>query len=173
MGRTLLLAAMSLFVVGCSAEAQVGRSSDEGEAEPVSARTLEKRGAVELSRNSGLQVQLECSEALPPKQDAKVYCTGRAEGHDVDQDVRVRVTDIDGDEVSYHLDMLQLAPGPAMARSVKEALVGAGAPTSISLRCPKLVTIEEGRSFECDATGIKEDTVTVTFTDDDGAFDIE
>ena len=168
MRRMVLLTVVGLVFAGCSAEAEVGGSGDGDDAKPVPASTIERRGEQALSDDLGAKVQLECDDPLPAKRAAKVYCTGTAEGHDVEQDVRVQVTGVEDGDVAYDIEMLQLAPGPEMAKSVKQALVGAGAPQSMAVTCPKLQTIEDGRSFECDVTGIEEDSVTVTFTDDEG-----
>ncbi len=161
-----LAAASCLAFAGCSAELNVGGSSDaSGEeiADEVRSDYVDQTG-VALPRLTCEDVKASVGE--------RFTCSGR-NAHSVQIEIAGRVTDTSGGGFDYSWHVSEaVAPGVLYERALRRQLEERGVAIA-EVRCPVEVKVEKGAELRCRATdtGGSSRGVTVHLTDLDGGFE--
>lgn len=163
----ICLLALTAIIAGCSADASIGGS--------VSEKELEKQGTTQLTKVAGEDVKVDCDDKLKAKKGEKLYCTGTAESTDgLEQTVAVDVNGVKDGKADLHYQILKILPADQLQSSLKEQIDQASGADVTITGCDEDVDIEKGESFTCGVEGLDDaEEVTVTFTDYDGAINIE
>jgi Domain of unknown function (DUF4333) len=163
-----LLVACCLALAGCSAEVNVGGSSN------ASGEEIADELRDDYAGKTGIALERLTCEDVEAQAGEKFSCSGRnARGVQLEIDGKVTDTSGDGFDYSWHVAEA-VAPGVLYERALRRQLEEDGVALA-EVRCPLEVEVEVGEELRCRATdrGGSSRDVTLRLTDLDGGFEYQ
>jgi hypothetical protein len=161
-----LAAVACLAFAGCSAELNVGGSSDASGEEIAD----EVRG--DYADQTGIALPRLTCEDVEASAGEKFTCSGR-NARSVQIEIAGKVTDTSGGGFDYSWHVSEaVAPGVLYERALRRQLEERGVAIA-EVRCPVEVKVEEGAELRCQATDTNGSSraVALRLTDLDGGFE--
>jgi hypothetical protein len=163
--KTTLLTALllSVAVAGCGE-----KTLDADEVEGAIRPEYEKQTQLKLAK-------LSCDDSIKAKKGAKFSCEG-TNSSDVELKIDGTIRSVKGSKAQYRWDVVDaLAPGKIFAAEGQRQLEQKIGQKAKGMTCPDRVHVRQGEKVRCELTtqDDKQYGVTLTLTDDKGAFDVE